>query len=98
MPNENDPNYAHRSPDGAYWYDGEAWQLVDGNSPPAPDASAQAAAPGASAQPAAPDASAQPGDAQDPHQALLAKVGDPSELQGHFENAMEASKGEATAS
>jgi hypothetical protein len=79
MPNENDPNYAQRSPDGAHWYDGEAWQPVDANSPPAPDASAQPAEP------------------QDPNQALLAKVGDPSELQGHFDNAMEASKGEATA-
>jgi hypothetical protein len=86
MPNESDPNYAQRSPDGVYWYDGEAWQPVDADSPPARDASAQPA-----------DASAQPGEAEDPHQAVLAKVGDPSELQGHFENAMEASQGEATA-
>lgn len=85
MPNENDPNYGQRSPDGAHWYDGEAWQPVEADSPSGSDTSAQPA-----------DASAQPAEPQDPHQAVLAKVGDPSELQGHFDNAMEASKGEAT--
>jgi hypothetical protein len=88
------PQYGERSPDGYYWWDGTNWQPVDqADGQTGGDAANSAQSP-AGQSPA--DQAGPGGGGADSGQAVLAKVSDPSELEGHFESAMAAAEGEAT--
>jgi hypothetical protein len=90
------PQYGERSPDGYYWWDGTNWQPVDQADGQTGGDAANAAQSPAGQSPADQAGPGGGGADADSGQAVLAKVSDPSELEGHFESAMAAAEGEAT--
>lgn len=94
------PEYGERSPDGFYWWDGNAWQSVQGGT----GSESEGTESQTEGQPGTAGAGSQAGgqggqtDGQTGGgtEGVLAKVSDPSELQGHFENAMAAAEGQVT--
>jgi hypothetical protein len=79
----NNPQYGERSPDGHYWWDGQNWQQLQ-----------QGESEGGESQGDESQGGQSQGDESGGQHPVLAKVNDPSELQDHFVNAMDASQGQ----